>query len=140
MKKVVGVVLTAALVLGSLVAAMPANAAASAGASVSCELTGPHCVSGSGQSENAGSSTTGGFATAVCHGDSNGAVLMEVTCSVAGYSSTKSLPGPVGAAYVRAPATGFQRQQVCWTVTGYFPQVLGGVNEVTTSGCSIVTL
>jgi hypothetical protein len=129
-----------ASLLVCLAGASPANAAASAGASVTCELTGANCVTGSGQSENAGTSSTGGFATAVCHGGSNGAILMEVTCSVGEDSSTTSLPGPTGAAVLVAPTDTLLRQPVCWTVEGYFPQPFGGVNVVVTSGCSIISL
>ena len=140
MKSIAGVALTAALITGSIAVAGPANAAASAGASVHCDPTGPSCVTGMGQSENAGTSVTGGYATAVCHGGSNGAILMEVRCSVAGWGSTTSLPGPTGAAVVVAPTDTFSRHPVCWTVTGYFLDPFGPVKLVTTSGCSIVTL
>lgn len=139
MKKAWGIVVALSL-LGSAVVASPANAAASAGASVDCEVTGVNCVTGAGQSENAGTSSTGGYAAAVCHGGSNGAILLEVTCSVGEDYSTTSLPGPAGAGVVLAPTDTFLRQPVCWTVTGYFLQPLGGVNEVTTEGCSIVSL
>lgn len=137
----VGIILASASLLASVVSASPANAAASVGASANCELTGPHCVTGSGQSENAGTSSTGGYAVAVCHGTSNGAVLMQVMCSVGeDRSSTTSLPGPAGAAYVVVPTDSLARLPVCWEVTGYFVQPFGGVNPVVTSGCSIITL
>ena len=140
MKKAFGVLMVSVFLVGSAVSASPANAAASVGASANCELTGVNCVTGTGQSENAGSSSTGGFATAACLGGSNGAFLMEVTCSVGDQSSTTSLPGPTGAAVVVASTDTFLRQPVCWTVTGFFLQPLGGVNEVTTSGCSVVSI
>ncbi|HYO61817.1 MAG TPA: hypothetical protein VEU29_07950 [Actinomycetota bacterium] len=140
MNRIVGSGLTCMFLVASLVAPSAASAAASVGASANCEVMGAQCVAGAGQSENAGTSTTGGYATAVCTGQSNGAMLIEVSCSVAGRSSTVSLPGPAGVAFVVAPTESFTRQPVCWTVTGYFLQPLGGVNEVTTSGCSIVSL
>lgn len=140
MKKLLPVLVSCAFVAGSLVSASPAAAVASAGASFDCDLGGAHCVTGTGQSENAGTSTTGGYATAVCHGGSNGAVLTQVECSVAGWGSTTSLPGPTGAAVVVAPVDTFSRQPVCWTVTGYFLRPLGAVEVVTTSGCSIVSI
>ncbi len=138
-KKRLAVVLTGILFAMSALVS-PASATASVGASAQCELPGPHCVTGSGQSENAGTSTTGGYATAVCQGGSNGAFLMEVHCSVAGVGSTTSLPGPTGVAAVVTETDTIPRLQVCWTVTGYFLQPFGPVNEVTTSGCSIITL
>lgn len=141
MKRSVAASVVASLfVAGSLVSAAPANAVASAGASADCELTGVHCVTGTGQSENAGTSSTGGYAAAACLGGSNGAILIQVTCSVGGWSSTTSLPGPTGAAVVLAPTDTLARQPVCWSVVGFFIQPLGGVNQVSTSGCSIVSL
>jgi hypothetical protein len=141
MKRInVATVIVSMSLLVPVVAASPANAAASVGASAHCELIGAHCVTGTGQAENAGTSTTGGYATAVCHGGSNGAILLEVTCSVGDGSSTTSLPGPTAAAAVITGTDTFLRQPVCWTVTGYFVQPLGGVNVVTTSGCSIISL
>lgn len=140
MKKTTIAAVATCVSLLSLAAAAPANAVGSAGASANCELTGANCVSGTGQSENAGTSSTGGYATAACHGGSNGAILIEVTCSVGGASSTTSLPGPTAVAVVVTPTDSFLRQPVCWSVEGYFVQPLGGVNVVTTSGCSIVSL
>lgn len=133
-------VLLACCVLLVLSTTSPVNAAASAGASASCELTGPYCVTGAGQSENAGTSTTGGYATAVCHGGSNGAILMEVKCSIGESEATTALPGPAGAAVLVAPTETLLRQPVCWYVIGYFAKPLGGVEEVETSGCSVVSL
>lgn len=140
MRKVFAVVVNLSVVAGSLAAASPARAAASVGASANCDVTGAHCVTGGGQSENAGTSTTGGWAAAVCYGASNGAFLLEVECMIGDQTSASSLPGPVGAAVVLAPTDTFWRYPVCWSVTGYFVDPLGGVDVLSTQGCSIVSV
>ena len=124
----------------NLVGMSPASAAAGGGASFRCDVGGAHCVEGSGQSENAGTSTTGGKAVALCQGNTSGAILTEVTCSVGGVSNTTTLPGPTGASEAIADTDTFTRLQVCWTVTGYFYNPFGPLDPLSTSGCSLIAL
>jgi hypothetical protein len=124
----------------SVIGATPVNAAGSVGASFNCDIGGAHCVEGTGQSENVGTSTTGGKAVAVCQGGSNGAIILEVSCSHAGHTSTMSYPGPSGAAYVVVDTESIRRMPVCWTVTGFFYNPFGPLEEVSTSGCAQIAL
>jgi hypothetical protein len=136
-RKTVGI-LAMVLCVGAITfsGAAPASAAGAVGASYRCDIGGARCVEGSGQSENAGTSQTGGKAVAVCVGSSSGAIILEVTCSHAGQSRTTSIPGPNGAAYVVADTDSIKRMPVCWSVTGYFYDPFGPLAPLTTSGCS----
>lgn len=122
-----------------------ALAAASAGASQHCDDYG-HCVTGTAFSSNGGVSleksqdSTTGAAIAVCKGGANGAVLLEVTCSVGPQSQTMSFPGTVGAVPLATDTATLERVLVCWTVVGYFPNPTGEPYEVSTAGCALLAL
>jgi hypothetical protein len=136
--------LIAAVVFLATVAAVPAQpafAVASAGVSQRCDDYG-HCVTGSAFSSNAGVSLDAsgvGAAVAACKGGSNGAVLMQITCSVGGDSETMSFPGSAGVVPLVTDTGTSERIRVCWSIVGYFPNVAGEPFEVPTQGCALLS-
>lgn len=133
----------AAAIVGTMVwsTAPPARAISSVGLSRECDSYG-HCVTGSAFSSNAGTDVNGGAGTAaaVCKGGANGAVLLQVTCSVGGKASTMSFPGTVGAVPVITDSATLAVTRVCWNVVGYFPNLSGEPFTVGTGGCAFVAV
>ena len=119
--------------------AAPANAAGSVGIGATCDPSGVHCVTTQATAVGGGTTVTGGKVAAVCKAETTGALVTSVTCSVEGKSSTTSLPGANGAAAVVADTKAITGHTVCWSSTGFFTDVFGGVIAVTDSGCGIVT-
>ena len=129
-------------VLACLVTAMlpsSAQAAVSAGLSQKCDAAG-HCVTGQAFSVNAASEAgqIPGKAVAVCLGSGNGALIVDITCSIGGESSEISFPGTAGAVPLVVDAATLNRLPVCWSVTGYFINLSGAPIPVNTHNCALV--
>lgn len=124
------VILAAALVM-TMTSATGASATASAGFSGGCHPDG-HCVWAWAQSTN----VVPGSGQATCHGVAPGALLVQVSCSMDGGTSSLSVPGPVGSVVVTS-SSGPGPKRVCWVVTAYFP-IPPDVH--TTSGCAQVVV
>ena len=128
-------------VFGMVAQASPANAAAGVGVGATCDaIYTQYCVTTEVAGAGAGSTVTGGQFAGVCKAQTTGASLTSVTCSASGRNRTVSLPGPVGASAVTAPTTSLTGHTVCWSSTGFFTDPLGGVVDVTDTGCAIVTI
>jgi hypothetical protein len=137
--------LSASAIISMIALALPASAAhaaVSAGASVTCDPSGVHCVATEVAGAGAGTTVTSprGYFAGACKAETTGALTTSVTCSAEGSSRTVSLPGPNGASAVLAPTDKLTGHVICWKSTGFFVDPLGGVIPVTDEGCAIVTL
>jgi hypothetical protein len=118
----------------------PAQAELSAGASQKCDSQG-HCVVGGAFSVNAGNNALliPGKAIAGCTGSGNGALNINIECTIAGATTELSFPGTYGAVPVVVDAySGVLK--VCWKVTGTFFNPMGPASDVTTRGCALVAV
>jgi hypothetical protein len=135
------IALVAALLGLSAYAVPPANAAASAGASVDCadfDLT--KCVTAEGKSVNVGTSLTGVQGVAACAATSTGGLITEIECSTEFGSQTRSFPGVAAATVMLPTPDDIDEFEVCWTAKGFFTDPFGATVEVETSDCSLVSI